>query len=159
MTTADYNQLVDEAADALYRYALGIVRREEDAADVVQDAFERLWINRKKVQPGKGRSYLFSTAHNRSIDRLRRKRHTEEFQPQHVITSSLVPHDLQEWLQQGLETLPPDQRSALLLRDYEGYSYKEIANLTDLSMDQVKVYIFRARKALRAFIGEIENLV
>ena len=80
MTTAEYNQLVDEAADALYRYVLGIVRREEDAADVVQDAFEKLWISRNKVLPGKGRSYLFSTAHNRSIDRLRRKRFTEEIQ-------------------------------------------------------------------------------
>lgn len=159
MTTADFNTLVDEAADALYRYALGIVRREDEAADVVQDAFERLWMNRAKVQPGKGRSYLFSTAHNRAIDRLRRTRPTDEVLPHHVQSSSDDPHDLQEWLQRGLNTLPPDQRSAILLRDYEGYSYNEIAALTGLTLDQVKVYIFRARKALRAFIGEIENLV
>lgn len=159
MTTAEFNLLVDEAADALYRYALGIVRREDEASDVVQDAFERLWQNRSKVQPGKARSYLFSTAHNRSIDQLRRRRHSDEVQPHHVLASHEAPHDLQTWLQRGLETLPADQRSALLLRDYEGYSYNDIADLTGLSLDQVKVYIFRARKALRAFIGEIENLV
>lgn len=159
MTTAEFNLLVDEAADALYRYALGIVRREDEASDVVQDAFERLWLNRAKVQPGKARSYLFSTAHNRSIDQLRRKRQTDEVQPHHVRAAAEAPHDLQAWLQRGLETLPADQRSALLLRDYEGYSYNEISDLTGLSLDQVKVYIFRARKALRAYIGEIENLV
>lgn len=159
MTTAEFNLLVDDAADALYRYALGIVRREDEAADVVQDAFERLWLNRSKVQPGKARSYLFSTAHNRSIDQLRRKRPTDEVMPHHVHSEDEAPHDLQAWLQRGLATLPADQRSALLLRDYEGYSYNEISDLTGLSLDQVKVYIFRARKALRAFIGEIENLV
>jgi len=159
MTTAEFNLLVDEAADALYRYALGIVRREDEAADVVQDAFERLWLNRSKVQPGKARSYLFSTAHNRSIDQLRRKRPTDEVMPHHGQSDDEAPHDLQAWLQRGLARLPADQRSALLLRDYEGYSYNEISDLTGLSLDQVKVYIFRARKALRAFIGEIENLV
>lgn len=159
MTTAEFNLLVDEAADALYRYALGIVRREDEAADVVQDAFERLWLNRAKVQPGKARSYLFSTAHNRSIDLLRRRKPSDEVQAHHVRALEDAPHDLQAWLQRGLETLPADQRSALLLRDYEGYNYNEISDLTGLSLDQVKVYIFRARRALRAYIGEIENLV
>jgi len=60
--------------------------------------------------------------------------------------------DLNEVLHRALETLPPAQRSVILLRDYEGYSYKEIADITALSEAQVKTYIFRGRVALRNYL-------
>lgn len=159
MTTSEFNALVEDAADALYRYALGIVRREDEAQDIVQDAFEGLWKNRQKIDLTKSRSYLFSTAHNRCIDRLRRRKPVEEVQSHHVVTHEAPSHDVSEWLRMGLATLPPDQQSVLLLRDYEGYSYAEIAELTGLTADQVKVYIFRGRKALRTYIGHLETLI
>jgi RNA polymerase sigma-70 factor (ECF subfamily) len=54
--------------------------------------------------------------------------------------------------------LPPDQQSALLLRDYEGYSYKEISEITGLNEAQVKVYIYRARVFLKNYLVKIENV-
>ena len=55
--------------------------------------------------------------------------------------------------------LPEIQRSLILLRDYEGYSYEEIGNITGLNESQVKVYIFRGRLALKNYLVSIENLV
>jgi RNA polymerase sigma-70 factor (ECF subfamily) len=58
-----------------------------------------------------------------------------------------------------MDRLPSIQKTVVLLRDYEGYSYLEIADITGLNEAQVKVYIFRARKALRTFIGALEELL
>ena len=60
--------------------------------------------------------------------------------------------DLNELLHRALERLPAAQRSVILLRDYEGYSYREIADITGLSEAQVKTYIFRGRVALRNYL-------
>ncbi|HFB61480.1 MAG TPA: RNA polymerase sigma factor, partial [Bacteroidetes bacterium] len=64
--------------------------------------------------------------------------------------------DLKEVLDKAVEQLPEIQRSVVLLRDYEGYSYREIGQITGLSESQVKVYIFRARLFLKKFIGKPE---
>ena len=52
--------------------------------------------------------------------------------------------------------LPEIQKTVVLLRDYEGYNYSEIAEITDLSESQVKVYIFRARKTLQSYLKDLE---
>ena len=67
--------------------------------------------------------------------------------------------DLKEILNEALSKLPDIQRSVVLLRDYEGYSYTEIAEIAGLSESQVKVYIFRARTFLKNYIGSIEKVV
>ena len=66
--------------------------------------------------------------------------------------------DLKEILNCAIEQLPEAQKAVLLLRDYEGYSYKEIADITDLNEAQVKVYIYRARVFLKNYIVKIENV-
>jgi len=58
-----------------------------------------------------------------------------------------------------LNTLPEIQRSVILLRDYEGYNYEEIAEVTELTLSQVKVYIFRGRQKLKEYIGSIEAVL
>jgi RNA polymerase sigma-70 factor (ECF subfamily) len=67
--------------------------------------------------------------------------------------------DLQEILHQALEQLPSDQKMVVMMRDYEGYSYQEIGEMTGLSESQVKVYIYRARVFLRKYIGKMEVVV
>ena len=62
--------------------------------------------------------------------------------------------DLKEILNKALAILPEVQRSAILLRDYEGYSYDEIGDILELNASQVKVYIYRARKQLQKYIGK-----
>ena len=58
-----------------------------------------------------------------------------------------------------MEKLPEIQRSVVLLRDYEGYSYQEIGEITGLTESQVKVYIYRARLFLKAYIGQIDSVI
>ena len=67
--------------------------------------------------------------------------------------------DAGEILEKALELLPEIQRSVVMLRDYEGYSYDEIASITDLSASQVKVYIYRARIRLKNYIVKMENVI
>ena len=67
--------------------------------------------------------------------------------------------NLKEVLDLALAKLPEIQRSAILLRDYEGYSYDEIGEMLNLSASQVKVYIFRARTTLKNYLISIENIL
>ncbi|MFN3343931.1 MAG: RNA polymerase sigma factor, partial [Flavobacteriales bacterium] len=67
--------------------------------------------------------------------------------------------DLKEILNEALQKLPEIQRSVVMLRDYEGYNYEEIGEITNLNESQVKVYIFRARKFLKEYIGSMEAVI
>jgi RNA polymerase sigma-70 factor (ECF subfamily) len=62
-------------------------------------------------------------------------------------------------LQRALELLPHDQKMVLMLRDYEGYSYEEIEEITGLSESQVKVYIYRARVSMKKYLGKMEAVI
>jgi RNA polymerase sigma-70 factor (ECF subfamily) len=161
MTTAEYNQSVDNHADAIYRFVLKNVRDEDDAKDVVQDTFEKVWLKCDEIPAEKAKSYLFTTAHHTMIDRLRRKNKQVSLQEHHepAMQSTHGYSDLKEILNEALEQLPEIQRSVLLLRDYEGYSYQEIGEITNLNESQVKVYIYRARVFLKNYIVSLENVI
>jgi RNA polymerase sigma factor (sigma-70 family) len=161
MTVQQYNQCVKEFADRLYRFALKNVGDVDLAQDFVQDAFERLWMKVDTVDYNRVKSYLFRTVVNLQIDRARR----QNLQNQHLSTlpnpvqDPGVAHDVKKLIDDGVAQLTEIQRMVLTLRDFEGYSYQEIAELTELSVDQVKVYIFRARRFLKQYIGKMEVLI
>jgi RNA polymerase sigma-70 factor (ECF subfamily) len=161
MTPEQYNQCVDQHADGIFRFALKNLRDDELAKDIVQETFTRMWSRLDTVDGAKGKSYLFTTAHHLICDnakkRLRNVR-MEESHEQKSFTSQDNP-DLKDILEQALATLPELQRSVILLRDLEGYSYDEIAELTELTLSQVKVYIYRGRTALKAYIGNLNVVV
>lgn len=161
MRTKDYNKLVNEFADGLYRYVLKHIRDEAMAADIVQEAFEVLWRNHKQVTKGKYKSYLYATAHNLIVDVIRKQRKEADWEE--VSENTLYYHaeykGVMESMEHLLDQLPPVQKSVLLLRDYEGYSYKEIGEIAGLSQSQVKVYIHRARKFLKDYIVKIDNIL
>jgi len=161
MTIAEYNLAVNEYADRLYRFVLKNIRNESTAQDIIQDTYEKLWIKHDNVSYAKVRSYLFTTAYHTLID------HTRKFRKE-VITEELISSetmetqdlfDLKKNLDAAFQQLPDIQRSVILLRDYEGYSYEEIGEITGLSESQVKVYIYRGRLALRKLIGSPEVFI
>lgn len=161
MTEREYNQCVNLYADNVYRFILKNLRHEEDARDVVQSAFEKLWRNREQVDNEKSKSFLFTVAYNQMIDHIRKhKRITlkEEFQEE-VRTSNRQQHDSKKILLQALNRLNETQRSLVMLKDYEGYSYEEIGKITGLNESQVKVYLHRARLQLREYIVKPENII
>lgn len=155
-----YNTLVEQHADGLYRFAHSMCRNRDDAQDVVQDAFAKMWEHKDNIDPEKAKPYLFTTAHNKVMDMFRKNKRSQEYAAQpifHPETTSHQPaHDVQQVLHEALNTLPDVQRSVVLLRDYEGYSYDEIAAIVGLNLTQVKVYIFRARQKLKKYIGRMD---
>lgn len=161
MTVQEYNFCVDEHADGLYRFALKTLGDKDKARDVVQDSFERLWIKREEVAYAKSKSYLFTTGYHAAIDTIRlekRQGKMEEVKSMNLTTENRY-SDLQEVLHEALSKLPEIQRSVILLRDYEGYSYQEIEEITGLNESQVKVYIYRARLTLKEYIGTMETVM
>ncbi|MBS1670633.1 MAG: RNA polymerase sigma factor [Bacteroidetes bacterium] len=161
MTEKQYNECVNLYADNVFRFIVKNLKHEEDARDVVQTSFEKLWRNRENVENDKAKSYLFTIAYNQMIDHLRKakrvsfKNDFEEetkigFQ-QHSYTKKI--------LMNALNQLNETQKSLVMLKDYEGYNYEEIGKITGLNESQVKVYLHRARIILRDYLVKPENIL
>lgn len=162
MNPAEYNRCVDLYSDAVFRFIYSNRKDEDEARDAVQDAFETMWRNVEKVEFAKAKSYLFSVAYHDMIDNIRKRKRIVELQEKHeyIPTSHQgVYTGAKQLVEQGLERLTDIQKQVLMLRDYEGYDYREIGNITGLNESQVKVYIFRARKTLKDFIVKTENVL
>lgn len=155
MTRKEYNQCVDLYADGVYRFILKQIRDVEKARDIVQESFAKVWQKVDEVSSEKAKAYLYTTAYRTMIDQIRKEDKTQRLEPHHHSGISVKNSfsDLKEILDEALEKLPPIQKSVLLLRDYEGYSYAEIGQITGLGEAQVKVYIFRARMSLKNYIS------
>ncbi|PBQ34334.1 RNA polymerase subunit sigma-24 [Sphingobacteriaceae bacterium] len=161
MTLSDYNSCVDLHADGVYRFILKQIKDKDVAKDIVQDAFEKMWRKIETIDASKSKTYLFTTAYHTLVDYTRRGAKQASFNEvdfnQHSHNKQYS--DLKEVLNKGLEQLPEIQKTVLLLRDYEGYDYAEIGNITQLTESQVKVYIFRARTFLKNYIGKVEAVI
>jgi RNA polymerase sigma-70 factor (ECF subfamily) len=148
MTADEFNKCVDLYADNLYRFILKNVKDEEKARDIVQDTYEKLWMKVSEVESTNAKSYMFTTAYRTMIEaNMYSLSHNRQYS------------DLKEILNEALAKLPEIQRSVILLRDYEGYNYAEIGEITGLNESQVKVYIFRARGFLKNYLGALENVI
>jgi len=162
MTPKEYNETVDVWADGVYRFIRKSLRSDDDAQDIVQNAFEILWKNHENVQFEKAKSYLFSTAYHNMIDHIRKRKrmdYVEEIDEAAKGGTSEVQVDVKEAIEKALQLLPDVQKNCVLLRDYEGYSYEEIGEMLNLNESQVKVYIFRARKTLKEYLVSIHHLI
>ncbi|MCC6726385.1 MAG: RNA polymerase sigma factor [Saprospiraceae bacterium] len=142
----------------LYRFALGIVGQAAEAEDVVQEVFIKLWNQRSQMDTiSNVEAWCITATRNLSIDKLRSKHqrlqpiaagfdlHDQAATPYEAI----VTNDVFDQVRSLMNRLPEKQRDIMQLRDIEGLSYQEIAEALNVPMDQVKVYLFRARKAVR----------
>lgn len=161
MTEKEYNDCVNLYADGVYRFIVKNLRHEEDARDVVQSAFEKLWRAREDVDNSKCKSFLFTVAYNGMIDHLRKVKRVslrEEFKDETRIQHRHA-NNAKAVLEAALARLSETQRSLVLLKDYEGYSYEEIGRITNLNESQVKVYLHRARLQLKDYLVKVENVI
>jgi len=160
MTEQDYNNCVEEHSNGVYRFILKNLRITQDAEDIVQSAFEKLWINRERVTPLKAKSYLYTIAYHQMIDVIRKenkKPTTNEYMEVDQVTHQ-TSSELKQNLLSAINQLNPTQKSLVLLKDYEGYSYQEIGEIMNLSESQVKVYLHRARLFLKTKLLELEKV-
>jgi RNA polymerase sigma-70 factor (ECF subfamily) len=161
MTAREYNDCVNRYADNVYRFILKNLSHEEDARDVVQSAFEKLWINREQVNSESSKSYLFTIAYNQMIDHIRKNKRVslrDEFREE-VRIQDRPQNNMKKVLEEALNRLSETAKSLVLLKDYEGYSYEEIGRITGLNESQVKVYLHRARLQLKNYLVRIENVI
>ena len=161
MTEKEYNQCVSQYADNVYRFIVKNLRHEEDARDIVQTAFEKLWRNREAVEAEKSKSYLFTVAYNQMIDHIRKVKRIhlkDEFSENSRVQNPSTNSNLKKTLMEALNRLNETQKSLVMLKDYEGYSYEEIGRIMGLNESQVKVYLHRARLLLREYLVSPENV-
>ena len=161
MNISDYNQCVELHADGVFRFVLKHIKDRDNAKDIVQDTFEKMWKKLDSIDAEKSKTYLFTTAYHTLIDFTRKEKKKADFSEvnfnEHSHNHQYT--DLKEILNRGLDQLPEIQKTVLLLRDYEGYDYAEIGSITNLNESQVKVYIFRARTFLKNYIGKQEVVI
>lgn len=148
-------------ADGVYRFVLKHIKDTDVAKDIIQDSFEKMWRKLDSIEATKSKTYLFTTAYHTLVDFTRKNAKSAKMQEADLSKHSHESHysDLKEVLNRGLEQLPEMQKTVLLLRDYEGYNYEEIGEITNLSESQVKVYIYRARVFLKNYIGRMEVVI
>jgi len=161
MTIEEYNKSVTQYADRLYRFVAKNVKDLHFAEDIVQDSYEKLWKNVSQVNGEKVKTYLFTTAYHTLIDRVRKEKRMfyAETLPDRAESFASPGYDVTERVNEAVGKLPEIQRIVITLRDYEGYSYQEIGEITGLGESQVKVYIYRAMLFLKNYIGKIDVLI
>ena len=120
-----------------------------------------MWDKVRSINFEKAKSYLFTTAYHTMIDQIRKDKKLTRFEeaPYDSFSHENSYSDLSEILNEAADKLPEIQRTVILLRDYEGYSYKEIGEITKLGESQVKVYIYRARLSMKKYLVSMDKVV
>ncbi|MFT6715870.1 MAG: RNA polymerase sigma factor (sigma-70 family) [Saprospiraceae bacterium] len=160
MTEQEYNIAVKTLSHRLFGYVFKSLRNREDSNDIVQESFMKLWINREKVETPKAKSWLFTTAHNALINFVKKRGRMSSLDALEIDRGKEDKNEfeLKEIIDKALAVLPEQHKSILLLRDYEGYNYKEIGEIMNLNESQVKVYLFRARQKVKEQIKDLTIL-
>jgi RNA polymerase sigma factor (sigma-70 family) len=159
MTKDDFVMCAKLFTPNLLRFSKRVAGNALETEDIVQECFEILWKNKEKVEMKSAKSYLFSVAHKKIIDSFRSESRLEIFDTSnHELMANPDQSDTQELVQLAINKIPAIYKELLTLRDLECYSYKEIEEITRLTEAQVKVYLFRARKAIKEKILELETV-
>lgn len=144
--------------DKLFRVAFRITLHREEAEDIVQETLIRAWNQRTELASKASiEAYCVTIARNLALDAREKKdaQHLELTEAHDQATSASTPYDQLvekerlDMLRHFVSQLPEKQRDIFHLRDVEGKSYQEIASMLQLTEDQVKVYLFRARQKIR----------
>ncbi len=153
--------------DLLYRLALRITLNHEEAQDIVQDTMMKVWSKRDELEGIESiEAYCMTICRNLSLDKMKAKsKQNESLDQIHTETLDLGVNPYEQMMQKDridlvrrmVNSLPEKQKSCMQLRDFEGKSYKEIAYILNISEDQVKVNIYRARQAIKQKYQQIES--
>ena len=152
MSEQEYTLTAKQCREALYRFAVRYTADGDGAWDTVQDAFVALWTHREEVEAEKAKGWLIRVIYRQLVDKHRREERFRIMAPELVQDEWYNQHDnfeLHDAMQQALAQLPEQHRAILLMKDLEGYHYKEIAELTGLDESQVTGILYRARVSLK----------
>lgn len=153
--------------NVLYRLALRITGSREDAEDIVQDTLLKVWSRRESMQHIESiEAFSLTICRNLSLDKLKRAgnggRTIGESEAVEADTAAdpyetTAQRDRVNRVRQIIDTLPEKQKSCMQLRDFEGKSYRDIARVLEITEEQVKVNIFRARQTVKEKYKSIDE--
>lgn len=152
--------------DKLFRFAFRLLRDIQEAEDTVQDVFVGVWAKRAEWAQWKNmEAYCMTATRNSCLDRIRRRRApTVQESSAHQLTSpdkdpheKMTSKEMIQQIRQCMDALPEQQQWVIRLREMEGFSYNEIAEVLDITLDQVKINLFRGRSAIRRMILKQEE--
>ena len=160
MNLEEFQKKVIPLKNKLFRFSYSYLKNQEDARDVVQELMMKVWMKKAEMKDVLNwEAWMMRMARNLSLDKLKSKnRQWSELDNLPLKSSGRTPEQITETndtisiVQEIIKTLPVKQQQVIRLRDMEAYSYKEISDLLEIDINQVKVYLFRARKAVRAQI-------
>ena len=167
MKIIDFRHELLPLKDKMFRLALRITLNRAEAEDVTQDIFLRVWEQRESL--GELRSleaYVLTAVRNLALDRVAKTANAnvslDDVQTDAVDSAPRPDEDMEQQeslkrVREIMSGLPEAQRTALQLREIEGHSYRETADIMNVSEANVKVLIFRARQAVKKQIDKIEN--
>ena len=151
----------------LFRLALRITLNRAEAEDIVQDTLIKVWNRREEWNSIDSiEAFSLTVCRNLSLDRIKKKGNDndslEDVKAAEPLASSnpqdrMIQTDKVRLIRQIVDGLPEKQRSCMQLRDFEGKTYKEIAGVLDISEEQVKVNIFRARQTVKQKYLKLDN--
>ena len=152
-----YQQAINQYRQRVFSFAYYSLRTREDAEDITQDVFIRLWQHWRKIDHERMGAWLMRVAHNSVIDHVRRHKNEQQRVDmpeslENAVTvedSELESQQFRQQLEAAISSLQDPYRSIVIMRDVQGLSYQEIEQTLDLSQSQVKVYLHRGRRKLR----------
>ena len=148
----------------LFRFAKQFVSRDDEAADIVQDTFLKLWMKRTSLNELRNpETFAMTIVKNASIDHLRKRKNirldelNKDIEDNHTPLDSLTQRESQRQVLTAMKKLSEQQQMLLNLRDIEGYEYAEIVEISGLSLNNVRVNISRARNTIREMLLKLEK--
>ena len=166
MSLENFTKQILPIKDKLFRFSLRIVGNSPEAEDVVQEVLIKMWNQREQWDQYQNlEAWCMRMTKNLSIDKLRSKHHKVGIiaEGMDFVAPNMAPdrqtelHDEVGRIRRLMSTLPDKQRMVMQLRDLDGQSYQEIADQLEMPVNQVKVYLFRARQKIRTELINSEN--
>lgn len=153
--------------DKLYRLAMRITLNERDAEDIMQDTLIKVWNRRERWDELESiEAFSLTVCRNLALDSIKRKGHgNPSIEDTHAEKPDLTANPYEEMLQNDrvqlvrdiINALPEKQKTSMQLREFEGKSYREIAQIMEITEEQVKINIFRARQTIKQKFKNVED--
>jgi RNA polymerase sigma-70 factor (ECF subfamily) len=154
-----YNLLVSRWEKRVFNYLLRLIGHREDALDVSQETFLKVYQNLPKLDdPARFSGWLFRIAHNEAFSLLRRRKPEADLadEPRPLDTRArLLPIELTLAVQSALKVLSEDQREAVLLKVYQGFKFEEMAEILGCPVSTVKSRLYTALDVLKATLAPV----
>jgi len=158
-----FKKLFRELSKDLHDFLFYKFGADNNPADLVQEAFVKLWNNCENVPPEKARAFLFTVANNQMLNELAKKKTVLRYQTSAEVKEythespeyQLEETEYMERLQAALESLTEEQRVTFMLNRVEGKKHQEIADMLGISRKAVEKRIYKAYSILKERLGDL----